>query len=501
MPTIVEYDLDGSLVGSPRKAAASRVRVQGRLYASTDESQRILKEDRAARQQFIDAARSFRAFLDYWSFLDQETGQTRRLGSSLWPAQQILLDAIETEPWLYALKARQLGETTLAVAFDAWVLRFRDPSARVHVFSTGDTAAKEVLENALFGLERLPATMRLPLHSTTRSIELDTGAKSRALMRSYPSTRAASRGSTCNHLHLDEWSAQVDPAKVYQATAPTVAPGGTFHILTTETVGPESDTAAYYRQCEAGDGRHTAIFVSALERPDRDEVWLEGQRRSMTRDAFRREYPTSADEALEASGDRYFPSELIDLAISPVPPRLNPFDKSYKYAAGVDIAMQGRDSTVITVLRFHPRWRTTEVVHYVRLAGPSKPSEVRYAIEEVYRLYPKCFFLVEDNAMGFTIRHDLMIPEYRLEGFSTSGTSKPRLISQLYSELDHEVLKWSATEYPQLTKEMRGYRIPDESITQDSVISLALAVEAVTLSYQKESEGGRILPCGPIFIA
>jgi hypothetical protein len=61
-----------------------------------------------------------------------------------------------------------------------------------------------------------------------------------------------------------------------------------------------------------GDGKHGAIFVSALSRPDRDEDWLGLQRRGMRPEDFRREYPSSAAEALEAAGERYFRASDVD---------------------------------------------------------------------------------------------------------------------------------------------------------------------------------------------
>ena len=43
--------------------------------------------------------------------------------------------------FLFALKARQLGLTTLACAYDVWHLRFGPPNATVHLFSKGEADA------------------------------------------------------------------------------------------------------------------------------------------------------------------------------------------------------------------------------------------------------------------------------------------------------------------------------------------------------------------------
>jgi hypothetical protein len=494
MSAAIRLAADGTPVGQPRRSAAPRIFIEGSAqtagYAISPEGFAILRDDPAQRQAFVAAATSFRAFLDHWRFLDQETGTVRTLGECIWPAQQAYIDAMEANSWVYFLKARQLGVTSVGVAFDAWVARFRDPNARVHVFSSGDDAAKEVLSQVAFGLEHLPASMQLPTTSTAHAIRLDTGAGSRAFIRSYPSTRAASRGSTCNHLHLDELSSVIDPAKVLQATAPTVAPGGTFAILTTEAIGPESETAQYFRRCLDGLGSHVPIFISSLARPDRDADWLEGMRRSMPLPAFRREYPSTWQEALESAGERYFPSELIDLA-NKYALGLTPYREGMRYAAGVDVALQGSDATVITVLELDGAQQ--DVVHFVRLAGASTPSDVKHAIEVVHRAYPSCHWLIEDNNAGYSIRMGLNIPDSRLDGFTTTSLSKDRIIGQLYMQLSEQLLHWRPDECPELDAAMRGLRYPGPQHTADEVMSLALACEAAGMAYRARSNAGRIL--------
>jgi len=500
VPVAIRLARDGSALSKPRRSAAPRVYLEGGLasgYAITADGLRVLRDSPDARREFVAAALDFRAFLRHWRFLDQETGVERVLGDSLWSGQETLLEAIDANPWIFVLKARQLGFTTVALAYDAWVARFRDPNARVHAFSSGETAAKELLDAILYGLERLPPAMRLPLRSTTSTIRLDMGDGGRALIRSYPSTRAASRGSTANHLHLDEWSAMTDPAKVYAAVAPT-AEKGSFTILTTEAIGPESPTARYYRQCETGDGKHVALFVSALSRPDREEAWLEVQRRGMRPEDFRREYPSSAAEALEAAGERYFRASDVDAAgedADPLQERAGTFvdyrgrERKRRYAMGVDPA-ERQDATVLTVIDHTDD--SFAVAYYRYIPSPSEPYELRAAIEHAYALFP-CLVLIEDNAMGFTLRRDLNLPEQRVQGFNTTPQSKPRILAGLYVEMAQQSLSWPHDACPELTREMYGYRLPDVAIAQDTVLSLALALEAVRLDREKSPGTYRVL--------
>jgi hypothetical protein len=68
----------------------------------------------------------------------------------------------------------------------------------------------------------------------------------------------------------------------------------------------------------------------------------------------------------------------------------------------------------------------------------------------------------------------LSIPEQMLRPFTTSKTSKQRIIEALRHAL--QLLKRHPS-LSQLTAEMRNYQLPDDNVVQDSVLSLAIARE------------------------
>jgi hypothetical protein len=506
MPAAIRLDRDGNVVGSPRKAPTNRVfiavadaRADG--YPITAEGLRILRDDPEQRAAFVNAALSFRAFLDHWRFLDQETGTVRTLGTGLWEAQEEYVRATEEHDWLYLLKARQLGETTIAVAYDAYVARFRTPSARVHCFSATEDASKQLLEAVVFGLEHLPPAMQVPMETTTRSARLDFGAGERALVRSYPSTRAASRGSTCSHLHLDEWSAMLDSRRVYQNVTPSVAPNSTFHVVCTEVLGAESTTAAYYRKCVAGEGKHYAMFCSALAREGRDLDWLEGMRRSLPKAEMSREYPLTWQEALEAAGERMFAGEDIDIAVSQ-PYGVFPTQAAYeakfaykfakngkrrRYSAGIDIGIKVDASVLIVVDCTDEIW---EVVGYQYLKQPDVGT-LTAAINQLHRDWPTAHISIETNAIGYAVFQSVAITESKKHEWITTSMSKTRALGELQYLIERFNLSFSAEQCPELERELRGYRTPDTHIHQDTVLALAIAVANAT--HAQNPTGGRIL--------
>jgi hypothetical protein len=484
VPISVRFAGDGTPLAKPCPSASFRVFIEGGLeagYAISAEGLRIIRDDLEARRRFIACATSFCAWLDDWRYV-AEGGFPRTLAASIWEGQEQALEAMLAHPFLFALKGRQVGLTTLACAYDAWHVRFGPPNATAHLFSKGEADAPELLEQVVYGLDNLPVFLGLPsTRSTVRIRRYDAGPHDTRTLRAFPADRTTGRGHTCTHAHIDEWSAMQWPARTLASILPSVAEAiGSCHILTTECVGPESESAGYYRRCEAGEGTHVPLFVSSLARADRDEAWLEGQRRSMHPDAFNREFPTTAEQALEAAGERYFEAtdvELADVDANGLGPARTYLDRRgrerpFRYAVGVDVGFR-QDATAIVVLELTDEGH--DVVDYRYLTGAS-PAEVQRQIEHVATRYPNCLILVEDNGPGYVVRHNLDLADERVQGFTTGELSKERILDNLYAELRAQTIKWPHDDCPELTREMYACRAGRH--TGDTVISLALALEA-----------------------
>jgi Terminase RNaseH-like domain/Homeodomain-like domain len=438
----------------------------------------------------ISAASDFRAFLDVWRFTNQEHGQIRVLGEVLWPAQEEFVrvtaapeaeDGRTGKNWLYVLKARKLGETTIACAYDAWVLRFRDQNARVHLFSRREDAARELLQALKFGLERLPAWLQLPVsRSTAELYELRAGLDDRRLAKAYPADKETAVENSCTHGHVDEWARMADPRKVWQAIEPTMA--GSCHMVTTG-LGPTNFTSKHWRRCLAGDARHHPCFIGALARPDRTPAWLKSQRAGMDEQQFRQEYPSTWQEALSGGGDYVFRAHDLDGCSRDFYPP-GPAQPGHKYVKAWDI---GRHQDAAVGLVLDVTEDVHDVIAYRRLRGVSYP-EIQREIETMHKAYPG-ISVIEDNAAGEAVRENLDLPQHQVLGFRMTASSKARIIEQLKIAVQGWVIKWDAEALSQLDSEMRGYQLPDDNVEQDSVIALAIALEHAPHAHP----GGRIL--------
>jgi hypothetical protein len=84
--------------------------------------------------------------------------------------------------------------------------------------------------------------------------------------------------------------------------------------------------------------------------------------------------------------------------------------------------------------------------------------------------------VIEDNAIGAAVADNLTIPAHQLRRFTTSKTSKERIIEALRAQLQFQGIKFHPS-LKQLESELRDYQLPDTNVVQDSVMSLAIALE------------------------
>lgn len=458
--------------GGPASGANMRVVVSGfgmRHLAAHPEDWEVIDA----------AAASFREFLNHWRFIDQESGQVRILGEVLWEAQEefVRVATLPGNDWIFFLKARKLGETTIECAYDGWVLRFRDKFARVHLFSRRDDAAQELLAAVKFGLQNLPEWMQLSVgRNTTHEYELLARSNDRRLAKAYPADNDTAVEATCTHGHVDEWARMGSPRKVWQAIEATMAKS--CHFVTTG-LGPANWTSSYWRKCLSGDARHYPCFIGALNRPDRNEVWLRAKRRGMDSQAFAHEYPMKWEDALSGGGEFIFKQADADAAGEDFR-GLMEARPGRKYVKAWDI---GRHADAAVGVCIDVTEDVQDVVAYTRLREVKYPF-IQLEIERMHKSYPGRTW-VEKNSAGEAVLENLNLPEHEIEGWHTSGPSKARIISKLEVALQNQLLKWDPDGCSQLDAEIRGYQQPDDSVVQDSVIALAIAVECSERAFQQ----------------
>jgi Terminase RNaseH-like domain len=492
MPQTLRLSRAGDVQSAP-KSASYRVVIEGApepSYAISPEGFRTIAADREQRRIFIESALSFISFLDVWTFIPP--GQDPMLlGPNMWEAQSIYADATTEHDSLYFLKARQLGESTVAVAFDAWRLRFGPTNCRVSILAQNDGNSKTFLADAVYGLEHLPPALRLPVRALEHSATLTAGENDSRIIRSYPATNAIRSGSF-NHFHLDEWAFHLDAAKTWRATEEAIVPGGTVHVLTTG-IGGADYTAEEWRRARDGASRFHPLFLHALLRPDRTPDWYEEKKRTTDLQTLRQELPMTEEDALAGHGEFRFSAEALDHCGSALRIGFQSFQHGRRYLIAVDPGE--KDGTAICVIdatrdQHIGSARAAVYVANFRLLRPTTLLEAQYAIEQMALAYPTAPVVIETNGVGLGVFRNCRVSSSRKYERFTTPKVKRGMVSDLALLVQAKQIAWDATVAPDLDKEMRGYKEEDANIKQDCVMALALAIDNLDLAI--ESSAGRL---------
>jgi len=433
-----------------------------------------------------DARESLGAWLEVWTFIDEE-GRARTLAEALWEGQRRFLEALLSAGHVLSIKSRKVGLSTLVCAHAAWTARIRDVNASVHLLSYREDAAQELLRSLRRGFDGLPSFLRLPLERETSTVlAYGAGPGDTRSLKAFPATPRAAIEATSSHLVLDEWAHTFDPEAVWAAVEPTLAPRATSALITTAR-GPGDFVHDYYLRSQAGQTRHTPVFVSALERPDRSPAWLEQKRREEGKWPSLRNYPLTAEDAFAAAGEPYFAPELLEAAQRDAMPP-SPARRVDRYLKAWDVGR--KDASVCVVLRAPSpdEPQVWDVVKYRRLVGQDFPT-IQREIEAMHTQYPGPT-IVEANSIGLPIIQNLRLPQSELIEQTTTQASKQAMLTEIEILLQQQTLKIHP-DFQQLLAELADYRLPDRSITQDSVMALGFAVANAHHAHAVAS-GGRI---------
>ena len=250
-------------------------------------------------------------FIRTYIWIESERDPRGREPFMLWDYQESSLRAYLERRFVVILKARQLGFTTLAMAYAIWQCLFK-PRANILLISKSQDSADKNLGMARFMYSFLPEWMK------SRGPVLDGDAAKQMIFRfedgvtnrlkSFAGTKTAGAGETASLVILDEFALMEDPANTYRTIKPTTDAGGKLIIISTAR-GGSNMFAKIYREAKRGVNEFFAIFEpwssSRLITPEQYEL----KKREFSAEPwlFFAEYPSSDDEAFRESGRPRFP--------------------------------------------------------------------------------------------------------------------------------------------------------------------------------------------------
>lgn len=201
------------------------------------------------------------------------------------------------------LKARQIGLTTLCLAFFLYEVLFH-PISQVLLLSRGELEAKELLERIKKMYAHLPKWMRV--NEILSDSKTEWRLSNESMVLSLSSRRGDSYSAT--HVLIDEaallYRANISLSQVLLNLGPTIGQKGKMFLIS--KVDKSRTKATFnrmYRAALNGETEWTSIFVPYYVVPGRDEKWYELQKNSAmevegTLDYVHESYPATPEEAL-----------------------------------------------------------------------------------------------------------------------------------------------------------------------------------------------------------
>lgn len=351
---------------------------------------------------------------NYCRIKNEQTGQY--VPFALWPSQVPLLQQIHANRFPIILKARQLGITTLVVAYAVWLATFK-PGATILVFSKGQKEARDMLRKKIRPMLRgLPEWLQPEQFLVDQSEQLELSNGSRFV--SFAARGSGGDSFTASLVIVDEADLIPDLDTLLSGAKPTMAAGGKLVMLSradkSKTKSPFKD--AFRAACK-GLGPYTPVFLAWFARPERNKAWYEEEKseieaRTGAVDELYSNYPETIEQALAPRTlDRRFPLKWLEQCYepgTPLPLELTPFagmsgvriyalpKMGRSYIVGVDVALgnPNSDDSVSIVLD-----RTT-LRQVAVLCGKHEPAVIAHYAAKIAAWYNRAWINCERNNHG-----------------------------------------------------------------------------------------------------
>jgi hypothetical protein len=213
--------------------------------------------------------------------------------------------------WNGALKARQVGWTTIGNAFALWSMFFHPNHPWLQVSVGQDEAADALSSKITTPYSMLPAWMRLRGPKVVRDTNEQFGFDNGSSMLAIPSTSRSGRSRAVYGCLFDEAAFMVEAGDVFAGVEPMVY-GPIFVFSTANGMGNFFHET--WVEALADDSVWDMKFYDWSVVPGRDEVWYELKKRAYRgkEHLFYQEYPANPGEAFMRSGRTAFDIEFLE---------------------------------------------------------------------------------------------------------------------------------------------------------------------------------------------
>lgn len=225
----------------------------------------------------------------------QPNGDETVIPFKLWAAQKGALELLLTVRLLLVIKARQLGQTWLVLAYCLWVCLYH-PNRAVLCFNRDLDGAKEMLRRVSGMYSRLANKPVALVGNAKQELVWSNGSRIKCLA----ATKHAGSSYTASIIVADEFAKMQWAAEMYTATKPAINDGNAQYIIISTGNGQEGLFAKLRQQAIEGLNNFVRLFIPWFARPGRTQEWYaEIAKDAVSLPAHQQEYPATEDEAFQ----------------------------------------------------------------------------------------------------------------------------------------------------------------------------------------------------------
>lgn len=466
--------------------------------------------------QKLEAFRHFCA--THWWIRHPEKG---RIHFELFDSQIECVYMWLTERYSIALKARQIGFSTLISTFSFW-LTFFYPDRAIVMLSKTERDAVKLLDKAKYGGRFLPDWMKFrgPVVNVNQSrITLS----NESYLESLPSASDPARGESVYTVVVDELGLLPNSEEAWAAIEPIADVGGRVIML-----GTAHGEGNLFHKLWVGSQNNTNRF-KGLFFPwwsgDRDQDWYESKKRDLPDWQLAQEYPADADEAFLRSGHPVFNVDTLKAMVAADPLRghlgsdetgpvfemvpqgaLRVWEQPQqgcRYVIGADVAegLEHGDFSVAQVIE--AKSRRVVACYHARVDADLFGSDVLFNLG---RWYNRALVGVENNNHGLStlkalarvgynplykqrqLNRSTNVQPSEVLGWRTNAVTKPLAIDELNRSLrDGDLHVFDVDTHTELRTYVReGDGKMHGSPFDDRVMSLAIANQMLKYVWLRE---------------
>ena len=315
------------------------------------------------------------------------------------PYQDDCINAFEEHRLNIILKARQLGLSTIAVAYAVHqAIFFKDKT--ILVIATKLATAMNFIKKVKVALDSLPKWLLLTKYELSKQcVNFENGSS----ITSIPTSDDAGRSEALSLLIVDEAAFIRNFDDIWTGLWPTISTGGHVIVLST----PNGAGGLYYKlwiEAEAKTNGFNPIRLPWYVHPEHDDEWFATETRGSSKRYQAQEYMCD----FVSSGDTYLNEETLEYVRSTISQPVEKWETEHnlwvwkrpiagrRYAISADVSRG--DAGDFSAFHVIDADELSIVAEYMGKIAPDKLADLLF---DVGKKYNTALLAVENNTFGY----------------------------------------------------------------------------------------------------